>query len=156
MKNIEVISYRDRLNHLFDKTKDFSTDSELQAHWASYLCILVSGFLEISVQTIYRNYASNQAAPNVARFVERKLSGFQNPNMTRILDLTGSFNPNWKENLERATEGELKDAVDSIVANRNNIVHGKHVSITYLRIYQYYQNAIRLVELIENQCKKGA
>ena len=46
MKNIEVIRYQQRLDDLFKKIVAFAEDIELQSHWARYLCILVSGFLE--------------------------------------------------------------------------------------------------------------
>lgn len=154
MKNIEAVRYKQRLDELFKKTTAFSEDPELQSHWAKYLCILVSGFLETSVREIYSQYAKNKAAPFVANYVEGQLSGFQNPKMEKILQLTRSFSPQWESDLRKATEGELKDAVDSIVENRNKIAHGESVGITYVRIHRYYQSAIKVIELIENLCTK--
>jgi hypothetical protein len=114
----------------------------------------VSGFLESSVRAIYSQYAITKAEPKVANFVESELKSFQNPKMERILELTRSFSPQWEEHLRNSTEGELKDAVNSIVANRNRIAHGEDVGITYARIQYYYQKAIRVIELIENQCSE--
>jgi len=149
MKNREIARYQQRLDDLFDKIKDIQ-DIELQSHWARYLCILVSGYIETSVRLIYSDYVKNKANQNVVNFVSSKLENFQNPNMNKILDLTGDFNSQWKIDLENATGGELKDSVDSIVSTRHNIAHGRNVGIGYIAIRKYYQNAIKVIELIDN------
>ena len=147
MKNQEISSNKQRLDNLFKKITAFSTDTDLQSHWARYLCILVSGFLETSVRIIYREYAKSKATPQVANFV-------QNPKMEKILQLTGLFSKEWANELRLETEGELKDAVDSIANNRNQIAHGGSVGISYSQIKSYYDRAIEVIELIENQCSK--
>lgn len=151
MKNIEIVRYQQRLDALFEKVEDIS-DIELQSHWARYLCILVSGYLETSVRTIYGEYTSKRADKNVANYVSSKLGSFQSPKMGNILELTRAFSRQWAEELEIATEGELKESVDSIVANRHNIAHGRDVGVSYVTIREYYQNAVKVIELIEDQC----
>ena len=152
MKNQEISSNKQRLDNLFKKIT--STDTDLQSHWARYLCILVSGFLETSVRIIYREYAKSKATPQVANFVEGKLEDFQNPKMEKILQLTGLFSKEWADELRLKTKDELKDAVDSIANNRNQIAHGGSVGISYSQIKSYYDRAIEVIELIENQCSK--
>lgn len=93
--------------------------------------MLVSGFLETSLQILYYQYAKDKAAPFVANYVDAQLGRFQNPNMDRILALTRSFSPDWATGLRAATEGEIKDSIDSIVANRHKIAHGESVGIRF-------------------------
>lgn len=150
MKTLEAVRYKQRLDDLFAQISAFSEDLELQSQWARYLCILVSGFLEVSICAIYNQLARRCASPSVANFVECRLGDFQNPRMGKIIELTKAFNPQWASDLEAKTEGEIKDAVNSIVANRNQIAHGKDVGITYIRIKNYYKNAIAVVDLIED------
>ena len=150
--SIIVTQYQQRLEYLFNKVGNFSCDDELLAHWARYLCILTSGFLEVSIREIYGEYARTKAAPNVANFVSDQLRRFQNPNMDKILRLTRSFSSEWGKNLENGTQGELKASVDSIVANRHNIAHGVPVGITYGAIKRYYENAKKVIDMIINQC----
>jgi len=152
MRNLEAVRYKQRLDNLFSQVSAFSSDIELQSHWARYLCILVSGFLETSVQAIYTQYAKERAAENVANYVTSRLRRFTNPNMEDILRLAGTFNQEWRHCLGVATEGELKEAVDSIVANRNRIAHGADVGLTYVAIKRYYQNVVKVVDLIESNC----
>ncbi len=154
MNNVEVTRARQRLDHLFDLIDTLRDEPEIQSHWARYLCVLVSGFLERSIRMIYGSYARSSAAPNVANFVEVELKHFQNPTMGKILELARAFSPDWGGELEGATEGKLKDAVDSIVANKNNIAHGESVGITFTRIKDYYERAVQVLELIDVQCKR--
>ena len=152
MKTLEAVRYRQRLDNLFAQISAFSGDAELQSQWARYLCVLVSGFLEVSICAIYNQFARQKASPYVANFVEFQLGGFQNPKMGKIIELTRAFNSQWANELETVAEEEIKDAVDSIVANRNQIAHGRDVGITYTRIKNYYERAIKVVDLIENIC----
>jgi hypothetical protein len=126
----------------------------MQSHWAKYLCVRVSGFLEVAVSTIYKKYAKNKASPFVVNYVERQLSSFQNPKMEKILNITRSFNPKWAEDieLELSKNTEIKDSIDSIVEVRNKIAHGENIGITYSKMKGYYKNALKLVNLLEEQC----
>lgn len=150
MKDLEVRQYRQLLNTLFEKTRSLD-DLELQSHWARYLCVLISGFIEVAVQEMYSGYAREKAAPNVANLVESHLKNFRNPNMEKILELTRQFNVQWEETLRQATEGNLKDSVDSIVAVRHQIAHGRSVGITYVRIRRYYEDIEKVLNLIKDQ-----
>ena len=88
MKNVELTRFQDRLDDLFGRIGSLTDDLEMQAHWAKYLCILCSGFLETSVRAIYRQHVRACAAPHVVNFVETKLKAFQNPRMQKILELS--------------------------------------------------------------------
>ncbi len=152
MTNIEIIRYKQRLDYLFDQIKSFSDNTELQAQWARYLCILIAGFTETSVQAILNKYVRNKAAPSVANYVYSRLKRFTNPNMEDILILLGSFDNKWRVDIETFAEGKLKGAVDSIMAQRNLIAHGIDSGISYTRVKEYYQSIIKLIEHIENTC----
>jgi len=144
-----VVGYKQRLDHLFSRVAALSYDSELQAHWACYLCVLVSGFLEVSVSALYEEYARDTANANTADYVSSQLSRFRNPNMARILELTRRFSRQWEECLRMQTQGQLKDAVDSIVALRNQIAHGVYTTLTYQRMWSYYACVVKVVDLID-------
>ncbi len=153
MRSSEIAREQQRLDNLFKKINDVqrlsSDDLELQAHWARYLCILVSGFLENSIRTIYSEYAKEKASPQIVNFVEEKLKGFQNPRMEKVFQLMASFDEEWGKQLKTKTEGEIKDAVNSIVILRNSIAHGKSVGITYITIQDYYKSSKKLLDVID-------
>ncbi len=154
MRNREVSSRKQQLDHVFRQTKNVSQDPEILSHWARYLCVLVSGFLESSIRIVYGQYAREKASPNVANFVEAELKYFQNAKMERILELARLFSPAWEAELRVATEGEPKDAVNSIVANKNSIAHGEPVGITVARMTRYYESSLKVLETIETQCAR--
>src|SRR5664279_618908 len=105
-------------------------DMELQAHLSRYLCVLCSGYLEIALAAVLSEYAVDKSAPRVASYVSRNLNQFQNPKMSKILELVDRFDRAWGDEIRNNLRPEAKDAVDSIVANRNEIAHGRHTSLS--------------------------
>jgi len=152
MANIRIVSYKQRLDRLFDQVKEFTDNAELQAQWSRYLCILVAGFIEKSLQEILYAYTSGKAELNVSNYVYSRLKGFTNPNMERILNLLGAFQADWPAKIETIAEGEMKDAVNSVMALRNPIAHGENTGISYTRIKSYYKSILKLLQHIEDIC----
>ena len=89
------------------------------------MVMLVAGFIETSVQNVYSDYAETKSHANITRFVSSTMQRFQNPNMQKILDMTRSFNPNWAIEIEDFSNPRVRDSINSILANRNLIAHGK-------------------------------
>jgi hypothetical protein len=152
MMPAEIVRYRSVLDALFKKGATLTRDAEVQAHWARYLCVLVSGFIEVSVRAVFEEFARRQSSPAVANFVARSLRDFQSARMDRILAVARDFDPLLENRLRLATEGELKDAVDSVVANRHNIAHGGTVGITLGTITRYYRRTQDVIEVLAAEC----
>ena len=148
---LAIHQQKQRLDQLF-KAANALTDPEMQSHWCRYLCVLVSGFLENSVEICLGEYTRRSTTPYVSNFVSAKLRGFQNPRMGAILELVGYFSPEWKAEIETATQGQLSDSVNSIVGNRHKIAHGESVSLSICSLTAYYQDAIKVVELLQKTC----
>jgi len=151
MSLVEITRQRQRLDDLFQKARKLP-DPELQSHWSRYLCVLVSGFLENSVRITYTEYARKRADVLVFDFVESRLRQFLNPKMGSILDLTGGFSQEWKQRLEKDTSGQLAESVKSIVGNRHKIAHGESVGLSLQTLGQYYGDALKVVDLLRQQC----
>ena len=138
---------------LHEKTQVLPVDElELQAHWARYLCVIVSGFLETCVRHIFSEHARARSSVTVQRFVERKLQDFQNAKIGNITDLAGAFSSEWKEKLESFVAGEREDAVNSIVSNRHNIVHGRSVGVTVPNVRLWFQRCDEVVNFLAQLC----
>ena len=151
MKNIEIVTYKRRLDELFKTLNMLPIDAEIQAHWAKYLCVLSSGFLESATRAIFREYARRNASIYVLNYVESKIKYFQNARMNDIIALSREFNPQWAINIESMITDELKAAVDSIVNNKNQISHGQNVTISFNTIRTYYERAVKVIEFLEQQ-----
>ena len=120
-------------------------NEELQASLARYICVLANGYLEASCREIFKAYSEVRAAPSVNRYVQRRLSSFRVPNMERILRLAGDFDPDRRQQFEDELDDRLKDGINSLYAQRNNIAHGGQSSISVGQIRQYYSVAQEVV-----------
>jgi hypothetical protein len=149
MRNRTALDYKGRLDRLFAAVPP-TADELIRSHWARYLCVLVSGFLEVAVASLFDDFTDGCSAPQVTHYVSARLAGFQNPKMEKIIQLTQDFNPTWAETLRTRTDGRIKDAVDSIVATRHKVAHGENVGITYARMRDYYNAAVECVEILED------
>ncbi len=158
MHNSKLNQQLTRLQQLVDRTQVATEDIELQGHWGRYLCVMVAGLIEDGLQTIYSEFASNSSSPYVARYVGDTLSQVTNPKAGRFLEVAGAFNANWKQELDQflvSESGVRRDAIDSIMNNRNQIVHGGSAQITVARVREYLKRSVEVLTFIERQCSGG-
>jgi len=148
----EIDAQRKRIDALFEKTRELSSDPELLSHWAKYLCVLVCGFLENSVELCLAEYCRRRGDENINNFVSAELRSFQNPRMGKILDLFGSFSKTWAEEMKNDVSGQISDAVNSIVANRHLIAHGGTSQLSMSSLRAYYSDVLRAVEVMRRIC----
>ncbi len=122
-----------------------SLQEEIQASLARYACVLASSYLEAAFRELVSSYTRSRAGNPVRRYVDSTLGTFRDPNMEKILQLVGRFNEEYRRSLEEQTVGELKDSLDSISSNRNNIAHGRRSGISLGQVQIYYRNARTVV-----------
>tara|TARA_R110001599_G_scaffold350254_2_gene580033 strand:+ start:15596 stop:16066 length:471 start_codon:yes stop_codon:yes gene_type:complete len=152
MRLSEVVQYESKIDHLF-KTVENIGDFEMQAHWAKYLCILCSGYVEKSVRLLYSDYVHKRSSPQISKFVGKRLGGFQNAKVEKIIELAKTFDDQWAIELEKMSEGRIKDAVNSIVSNRHIIAHGLDTRITVARVKEWHVESRKLIGIIEGHCE---
>jgi hypothetical protein len=143
-----------RLDSIFALAKKQGHDEEALAHWASYLCVLTSGFIEVSLRATLNEYATARSHADVANYVEGRLEGITNLNEERVYQLLNSFQPRWATTFRQKRSDPQKDALDSVVANRNLIAHGRSVGLTLVRMNDYYNEIVAVLHLIESECVK--
>lgn len=146
MKPLELHKFESRLDELFNKT-GVITDTQAQAHWARYLCVLVSGYIETSVRETVSQYTRNRASATVLNYVDSQLAWFQNPKIDRINQLLNAFDPGIATKIG-ALDDATKNAVDSVVNNRHQIAHGRDVGIGAVTIKNYYTEVKKFVEFL--------
>lgn len=147
MNSSRVASLRRRLDDTFRRVSSIQTaDVEVLSDFARYLCVLVSGYLETVVAELALEHCRHHCSPTVLAYVDSQLQRFQNPNAERVLQLVGAFDSKWRADLETFIDGERRDAVNSVVALRNQIAHGESVGLTYARIREYYEQIKEVVD----------
>lgn len=154
MKLNGLSSQHQRIVWLIGQANELPLDQlELRSHWARYICVLSSGFLENALREIYSRYARSCSTPAVANYVEARLDWVQNPKASRFIETAQAFNKQWAVDLEAYLgQAGRKEAIDAIMANRHQIAHGKDSGITLVRIKDYLDKSVGVVEFIEDQC----
>jgi hypothetical protein len=153
--NREIGRQKQRLDDIFQKTHAATNqDAEIQAHWAKYLTVLTAGLLENAISEVYKDYVGASSNPRVAKYASSVLDRIQNPKCDRFVEVARAFDSSWAEALITYTSSNgTKEAIDSIMNERNHIAHGKDSSISLARIREYYDASLKVIEFIENQCR---
>lgn len=155
----EVIRHQNMLDRLFDHASELEeqgeVDDEVRAHLTQYLCVRASGYVEFSVKTILREYVKSRTSgsgPHILNYVNSQLKRTLSPRRSEVLKLIGNFSSDWKEIISDEIKEELETSLTSIVANRNNIAHGEDVTLSLNDMKIHFQNAKKVVEIIDRQC----
>ncbi len=149
----EVDRQRQQLDATFKRAVGVGTDPELLSDYARYLCVLVSGFLEQAVVELLVEYVRRHSDSRVQEHVERRLRRkLTNLKKQGLIDVLGSFDPDWRRDLDAFLVDEYKDAVDGVVDLRNHIAHGRSVGITMATVRDYYLRIKDVVDRIAQLC----
>lgn len=149
-----ILSHSQRIDTLFGNVATIP-DPAAQAEWSKYLCILVSGFIEESLRILLEEYTTKHAAPVILNFVSREVKEITNCKASKIGSILQRFNPTWESDFldqiqnKSRIANEIKDSLDSVVANRHQIAHGRNVGLRYATVSTYYQNVKKAVETME-------
>jgi len=149
---LDVMREKQKIDHVFDLAKQIPSDEELLSIWAKYLCVQTSGFIETSLRSILIQYTKRRSSPEVFNYVESMMSKITNLNEEKITSLLSSFSSEWGTSFREKRSEEQKAAIDSVVANRHHIVHGRSVGITIARMKSYYSEVVKLIAIIDEEC----
>ena len=152
--------YRKRIEELVNKpptspdSDDLRYEANLQAHWAKYICVLISGFIEQAVKEIVLEHASATCSTRVSNYVECTWPSSKNMKFDAIRDLLGFFDNNWESNFENWLDNNdgAKKEINEIVSWRNNIAHGNEANtnnVTLNSVGKKFQIACDLVDFVE-------
>jgi hypothetical protein len=117
------------------------TDDELRAELTKYLCVLLSGLIEVSARDILSRYASRRSSPQVARYVAAQLEFLQSAKVRNLTEAMAAFDPNAAQLWRRGLTDEQVDSIDSIVSNRHQIAHGRSIGLSFSVLDGYRKNA---------------
>ena len=142
-------SIASRLDEVFERAGNLVADPAVQADYARYLCVLVTGFLEQSVRRTLLEYVESQQNPKLNRYIEWSLRPTRSMRATEILDLVKRFDESWQSELDAKLTFRHREAIGSVYASRNKIAHGEDVDLPYRQIradYDMVKEAVRFLE----------
>ncbi len=130
---------------------DTTNQDELSAHFARYLCIIVSGLVERGTKQLVGDYIQThtQTAPQVRRFTQDQLSNLWGINLDKFTKLVKALDSGWWETLNTTQRREL-DSLNSLSSLRNKIAHGEDVTTTVGDIQQYFRDVSKLMIALSN------
>lgn len=143
--------YRLRLEALAKKEPE---DPEEQSHWAKYLTVLISGYLEQSIKEILLELSSSFGAVKLERYIESTWPNSRNMKSSSIAEILEQFDPSWRINFESwlSKEESYKSELNSLIGGRNDVAHGKEANTTGITLPSTLRRmsiAFELVEFLE-------
>ncbi len=160
MKNPNLAEKFSVIKSIISLANKLSENDEMQAHWAKYICVLASGFIEECLGELYREYCMKQKIPaTISQYLQSKFKRGYNrdiSNLTydKILALTSSFSEKWKGELDDWIDDEKKGSISSITNNRNKIAHGGSSDVTLTNIEEWLEDSVEVMEFIEEMLNR--
>ncbi len=147
-----LLSKQKVIEDLFIEIDAFSGDPIIKAYLTYYLCIRVSGFMEDCIRSIFSEYVDANSKDAAKNFIFAKLKKIPNPTWGTITSISKEFDENWNSQLNKQVTKPYREALESIVSNRNVIAHGGTSAITLRDLETYYREAINVIDELEKIC----
>lgn len=152
------IRYRQRIIELLKKdvgtTYDVALELEVQAHWAKYICVLISGYLEQAIKEILLEHVIANSQTRVRRYVETGWPNSKNMKADAIREVLDQFDTSWGEKFDVWVKtNERKKEVNEIIRWRNDIAHGNEANtnnVTRGSVAKKFGVACDLIDFIES------
>jgi len=142
----EVLRLQRRLDATFARVPVSVADLEVQADYAKYLCVLVTGFFENAIVALLLDYVERRGSAEVLSFVERQLDRWTSPNAERTANLFGAFSADWRASVTAYLVDRRKDSLNSLVALRHKVAHGESVGTSLTQIQAHYDVVLEIVD----------
>ena len=139
-----VFARADRISHIKEAWME-----EVLADYARYLCILVMGFLERSVERVFQDYVDSLGDPRVSSYVEEKFQYERFMRVADIREIAKEFDQDWENRLNSKMTDKHKAAIGNLHSQRKNIAHGRDSDLTYRQVYDAYNLIKETVGFLE-------
>lgn len=158
------VRYRARIQSIISKLPtrpdDIAFELQVQAHWAKYSCVLISGFIEQAIKELLLEHASGKAAPRIRKYVEGTWPSSRNMRCDAISDILSHFDDGWATEFDSwIKKKERKKEINEIIKWRNDIAHGKEANtnnVTISSVEKKFSIACDLVDFLENLAQDAA
>lgn len=151
--SVQFTSFEAKIENVLRRADEAGLDDEMRSSLSRYACVLASGYVEEGVRLVLSTWSASKSHPTIDAYVNKQLGWFYNAKITRILDLLSHFSIDWRDGFAALLTDEERDAVNSVVNNKNLIAHGKDVGISNEPMKRYFKacrSAIRKLDQVVN------
>lgn len=151
MKSTVAEALLNKIDLSIQDIRSFQGMTPLQeSYFARFLVVFTCGIYEEAIETIVNEWVLRLGSPEISRYISKSLYyGFQNPKVKKLSGLLKDFNPAWKTSINSLPQVS-RDALDSIVDDKNALAHGNTCNITLNDAIKYYTDSRIIVETIDN------
>ena len=142
---------RVRVQAVFERAAAANATAEVESDLARHLCVLVSGFVERSVADLLAAFAGRVGSPVLQHYVENSLRRLTSVNKEKLLQLLGSFDADWRTEYDAFVVDEREAALNSVVALRHGIAHGKFSTLSLGRMREYWGDIQKIIDHLEDK-----
>ncbi len=146
---------RDKLTVLRKKLKRArAKDDETQSIVAQYACVSANGYIESYFKGSVTEKFRTRCDKHAMKIVSREIASYYNFKHRKIVNL---FNHTWQPpaediDLYLKQNDELSSALESIVANKNNISHKGSSNVSPVQIDSWLETIIQHLADINSIC----
>lgn len=147
MSTDRLPALKERVQRVLDQA-DLADEPEAKADLACLACIWTSAMIEVACREYVGRYVAKRSQPTVCAYVKNKLYFFQNAKTEDIDGCLRGFSPHLAEAFAAKIGDEGKDAVDSVVNKKNELVHGKGAGIGLDTMKRYHKDVLAAIDVL--------
>jgi len=144
----ELDSIKGLLNNLspFDSIVPYLT---------KYALIKSSGTIEQSYKVIIADFCDHKQNQQVKTYIQNTFrNGSRNPSYENICKSLAEFDSTWNTDFKKQignkkNSGKLRTSLKSLNEARNEFAHGGSPNITFTSIYEYFDDATKIIEILD-------
>lgn len=132
------------------KTKTSVSDPHLASMLSDYLVVFISGIYEDIIEYLFVRRVGKTKDKEIENLVKTLIGRqFRNPEFGKVKDLVDALDSKYGIALSKLDK-KHRDAIDSIVSNKNKVAHGGVSNATINDVAIYHNNALKIFEELEN------
>lgn len=147
--------FKENISRLITLLDDSSGSADTsQAAVAQYACVSGNGYLEkyfkYSMIEKYRDRCDEKSL----KIIKKMIGSYFNFKSSKVISFFQELWPDSVSNIEDyfKSNGELSDALGSIVANKNTIAHEGHSTVSITRVKPWLISIYSHLDELDNKC----
>jgi hypothetical protein len=126
-------------------------DLVLRGYLTRLAVIQLSGFIEKSLEHMVNGFLEENSSHRVLRFGQRQAARFSNLNPTKLEQIVGSFDDEWRQRLgDFLSQDERRQTLGNLIGARHSLAHGGASAVSGTLLRQYHEIAEETVGLLSD------